>query len=186
MLRVVGAALRGIAARAVSANVTKPIVPTCNSVTNYVQCRGFGALSAIVQKWTTVGPEQHKTLLNHMTKNYLPVPIEPINIPVRTLIKFSMRNGKRRTVKAVIKRFYRLDWGIWIRTKAGRSKRLWRKSSARKKRLREHVFCNATQSTLLDKMVAPFWHRRHFYVDDPYNPYHEREEFYITRRKPLP
>ncbi|EFN64271.1 39S ribosomal protein L35, mitochondrial, partial [Camponotus floridanus] len=108
----------------------------------------------------------------------------PINVPIRTVTKFSLRKGKRKTVKTVLKRFYRLNWGIWIRTKAGRRKHLWRKSSARKKRLQQHVFCNSTQSTLLDKMVCKYWKRRHYYVDDPYEPYHEREGFYLTRKRP--
>ncbi|EFN82539.1 39S ribosomal protein L35, mitochondrial [Harpegnathos saltator] len=186
MLRVVSAALRG-AARAANTNMTNSIANfTYNSITNYTQYRGFGALSTIIQKWATVGPVQHKTLLNHVTKNCPPMPVQPVNIPVRTVIKFSLTKGKRKTVKAVIKRFYRLNWGIWIRTKSGRHKHLWRKSAARKKRLREHVFVNATQSSLLDKMVTKYWRRPRFYVDDPYNPYHNREEFFITRKKPLP
>ncbi|XP_012220442.1 large ribosomal subunit protein bL35m [Linepithema humile] len=184
MLRVVGAALRGIAARATNAEVTTAIVSKCSPTLNYTQYRGFGALSTLVQKWTTIGSTQHSTLLNHtITENRL---AEPINVPIRTITKFSMTKGKRRTVKTVLQRFYRLNWGIWIRTRAGRKKHLWKKSSARKKRLREHVFCNATQSTLLDKMVSKYWRRRHYYVDDPYEPYQEREEFLITRRKPLP
>lgn len=102
------------------------------------------------------------------------------------MTKFSLQKGKRKTVKAVLKRFYRLDWGGWIRTRAGRHKRLWKKSPALKKRLKEHVFVNATQATLLDKMVTNYWKRPKYYIDDPYEPYHTREEFNITRRKPLP
>ncbi|KAL6262644.1 hypothetical protein P5V15_005438 [Pogonomyrmex californicus] len=188
MLRVVSAALRGIAAKATStANATNYIVSRCDPVLNFVQQRGFGALSIAVQNWTAVRCTQHKALLNHATtENRLALPAEPINVPVRTAIKFSMKKGKQKSVKTVLTRFYRLNWGIWIRTKAGRHNKLWTKSSARKKRLREHVFCNATQSTLLDRMVTKYWKRRRFYVDDPYEPYHSREEFMITRRKPLP
>ncbi|CAH2059461.1 unnamed protein product, partial [Iphiclides podalirius] len=40
-------------------------------------------------------------------------------VPVRTVIKFSLKRGKRKTVKAVVKRFFRLHWGGWIRTKVG-------------------------------------------------------------------
>lgn len=54
------------------------------------------------------------------------------------------------------------------------------------KRLRQHVFCNAQQSRLLDKLTGPYFKRRHFYVDDEYEPYHSREEFLFTRKKPLP
>ncbi|CAL1673717.1 unnamed protein product [Lasius platythorax] len=187
MLRVVSAALRGVAARATSTNVTSFIGSKCNLIFNSTQYRNFGALSTAVQKWTAIGPAQHKTLLNYaVTENRLALPKEPINVPVRTLIKYSMLRGKRKTVRTVLKRFYRLHWGIWIRTKAGRKKHLWQKSYARKKRLREHVFCNATQCTMLDKMVSNYWRRRHYYVDDPYEPYHDREEFIFTRKKPLP
>lgn len=108
------------------------------------------------------------------------------NTTIRTVTKFSLQKGKRKTVKAVLKRFYRLNWGGWIRTRAGRHKHLWKKSPALRKRLREHVFVNATQSTLLDKMVTKYWKRPKYYVDDPYEPYHTREEWIFTRRKPLP
>jgi Ribosomal protein L35. len=80
-------------------------------------------------------------------------------------------------------RFYR---GGWIRTRAGRFRHLWRKSEYQKYRYRQHVFCNATQCTLLDKMTTKYWKRRRYYVDDPYEPYHTREEFPVTRKKPLP
>nr|XP_019537200.2 39S ribosomal protein L35, mitochondrial-like [Aedes albopictus] len=105
--------------------------------------------------------------------------------PVRTVIKFSMRSGKRKSVKPVIKRFKRLDWGGWIRTKAGRHKHMWKKSAARKRRLRQHVLVNSQQATLLDKMVTKYWKRPRFYINDPYTPYHTREEFRETRRKPM-
>ncbi|XP_022188234.2 39S ribosomal protein L35, mitochondrial [Nilaparvata lugens] len=104
----------------------------------------------------------------------------------RTVIKYSFTRGKRRTVKNVLYRFFRLNWGIWIRTKCGRHKKLYRKSSAQKRRLRQHVFCNASQSFLLDKMVNRHWKAPKYYVDDPYEPYQKREEFWITRRAPKP
>ncbi|KAF4527104.1 hypothetical protein B566_EDAN013738 [Ephemera danica] len=75
--------------------------------------------------------------------------------------------------------------GIWIHTRTGRHKKMWMKSSKRKRRLRQHVFCNATQSHLLDKMVTKFWRKRRYYVDDPYEPYHSREEFPHSRKKPV-
>ncbi|XP_058054041.1 large ribosomal subunit protein bL35m [Anopheles bellator] len=105
--------------------------------------------------------------------------------PCRTVIKFSLRKGKRKTVKAVLKRFKRLDWGGWIRTISGRHKKLWRKKANRKRRLRQHVLVNGTQATLLDKMVTKYWKRPRYYINDPYAPYHSREEFLHTRRRPL-
>lgn len=44
--------------------------------------------------------------------------------------------------------------GIWIRPRAGAKKRMWKKSPAQRRRCKTHVFTNATQSNLLDKMVS--------------------------------
>ncbi|CRK87035.1 CLUMA_CG000845, isoform A [Clunio marinus] len=109
----------------------------------------------------------------------------PSVIQVRTVIKFSARKGKRKSVKAVLKRFKRLEWGIWIRTRTARHKRMWKKSQSQRYKSRQHVFVNSTQSTLLDKMVTKFWRRPKYYVDDPYRPYQSRESFWITRKKPI-
>ncbi|XP_006111687.3 large ribosomal subunit protein bL35m isoform X1 [Pelodiscus sinensis] len=94
--------------------------------------------------------------------------------PVRTLTYYSLRKGKRKSVRSVVKRFLRLHCGLWLRRKAGYKKKLWKKSVAQKRRLREQVFCNKTQSKLLDKMTTSFWKRRNWYVDDPFQKYHDR------------
>ncbi|XP_078455716.1 large ribosomal subunit protein bL35m [Lampetra planeri] len=97
--------------------------------------------------------------------------------PRRSLIYFSKGRGKRKTVKAVVKRFLRLDCGLWLRRQAGCKKRLWKKRKPRIRRLRQHVLCNKWQSKLLDKMVTDYWKRRKWYEDDPYQLYHERTNF---------
>ncbi|XP_015252614.1 PREDICTED: 39S ribosomal protein L35, mitochondrial [Cyprinodon variegatus] len=94
--------------------------------------------------------------------------------PCRNLTYFSVKKGKRKTVKAVTDRFMRLHCGLWIRRKAGYKKKLWKKLPARRKRLREMVFCNKTQSKLLDKMTTSFWKRRNWFLNDPYLKYHDR------------
>jgi len=124
---------------------------------------------------------------NNVNENFnvLPRTLGNVNLitPRRSVVRFSALNGKRKTVKAVIKRFYRLNWGIWIRPRAGRHKKLWKKNAARRKRARTHVFCNATQTYMLDKMVAKFWRKKTYYVDDPYESYHKRENFWITSKR---
>nr|SVE77989.1 EOG090X0J5E [Daphnia lumholtzi] len=102
----------------------------------------------------------------------------------RSVTKWSLNKGKRKTVKAVVARFYRLGWGAWIRPMVGRNKRHWSKTAKRKIRSEKHVFCNSTQSTLLDKMVTKYWRKRRFYVDDVYEPYHQREEYSFSAVKP--
>lgn len=62
---------------------------------------------------------------------------------------------------------------LWCK-QAGYKKKLWKKKPARRKRLREHVFCNKTQSKLLNKMTTSFWKRRNWFVNDPYLKYHDR------------
>nr|XP_033807761.1 39S ribosomal protein L35, mitochondrial isoform X2 [Geotrypetes seraphini] len=94
--------------------------------------------------------------------------------PIRTLTYFGYRKGKRKSVKAVVKRFLRLHCGLWLRKRAGYKKSLWKKSTTRKRRLRQEVFCNRTQSKLLDKMTTSFWKRRNWFINDPYQKYHDR------------
>ncbi|XP_059209110.1 39S ribosomal protein L35, mitochondrial [Centropristis striata] len=94
--------------------------------------------------------------------------------PSRSLTYVSLNKGKRKTIRAVTQRFMRLHCGLWIRRKAGYKKKLWKKLPARRKRLREHVFCNKSQSKLFDKMTCSYWKRRNWYVDDPYLKYHDR------------
>lgn len=103
----------------------------------------------------------------------------------RSVTKFSLGKGKRKTVHAALKRFKRLDWGGWIRTRCGRHKKMWKKSGALRNRLQQHVLVNATQSWLLDKMVTKYWRRPKYYIDDPYAPYHKRESYYTTRKNPV-
>lgn len=103
---------------------------------------------------------------------------------VRTRTQFGYRTGKPKTVKAVIERFKRLDWGIWIRTRSGRAKSLWKKTESRKYRLRQHVFCNKQQCKVLDKMVNPYFTKKKFYVDDPYERYHKRTNMSMFPEKP--
>lgn len=92
----------------------------------------------------------------------------------RNVTKFNYRNGQRRTCKAVVKRFMRLNCGLWIRPRSGRAKKLWKKPDYILQGLRTHVICNRTQSKMLDKMVGDYWKRPKYYVDDPYEPYHVR------------
>lgn len=155
------------------------------SVIQNVQKRGFALLSGLPSK-TLCSP----VALKHLSlpscaqpSGSLPASLECV--PVRTVTKFSHKLGKRKTVHAVLRRFKRLDWGGWIRTKCGRHKKMFKKKANRKHRLRQHVLINSTQSTLLNKMCTKFWHRPRHFVDDIYEPYHTRS-FYWATRKPIP
>ncbi|KAH8311821.1 hypothetical protein KR044_008199, partial [Drosophila immigrans] len=162
-------------------------------------CRASPATLAVQQtqracfsqllKAAAAAPAQHRILPgNSLTPAVsplllqLPQPAVPA-LPARSVTKFSLIKGKRKSVKAVIKRFKRLDWGAWIRTRTGRHKKMFKKSMELRRRLRQHVFTNATQSWLLDKMVTSYWRRPKHYIDDPYAPYHKRDEYFATKSK---
>ncbi|KAG7174334.1 39S ribosomal protein L35-like [Homarus americanus] len=94
----------------------------------------------------------------------LAAPAPATTTQTRSVVKWSLQKGKRKSVKAVLKRFKRFDWGgrsIWIHARSGAKKRMWKKSPSQRRRCKTHVFCNATQSQLLDKMVRilpfPCW-----------------------------
>lgn len=161
--------------------------------------RSYPRCCAVASRFTTTTPQirhvlpqsqQFSTILSsspitpstQLLKN-----AEVINTNItRSVTKFSWKTGRRKTVKTVLRRFYRLNWGGWIRTMVGRHKHLWMKRKSRKIRLQRHVFCNASQSYMLDKMVNASWRKPKYYVDDPYEPYHKREGFKLTYTKPKP
>ncbi|XP_072027153.1 uncharacterized protein [Amphiura filiformis] len=97
--------------------------------------------------------------------------------PKRTIIRYSLGKGKKKTVKAVVSRFYRFNSGLWLRCRAGRSKGLWKKSLKRRKRLKPFVFCSGPQSKKLDLMVTAYWRRQKNIPDDPLAPFENRNWF---------
>ncbi|XKL63525.1 hypothetical protein PGB90_005889 [Kerria lacca] len=134
-------------------------------------------------------PAQH-FFSNGNNFNYVPVrtvkSVKNDGAEPYRIFLYNRVNGKRTSCAMIPKQFYRLNWGIWIRTKCGRDKTIHKKHTGRMRRLRKHVFCNAQQSRLLDRLSAPWFKKRHYFIDDPYEPYHTRDEFLYTRNKPLP
>ncbi|XP_022098332.1 39S ribosomal protein L35, mitochondrial-like [Acanthaster planci] len=98
----------------------------------------------------------------------------PQHQPSRTVVRYSRNKGKKKSVRAVLARFYRFSNGLWLRTIAGRNKKRWKKSPARRRRNKWHVFCNKTQSKMLDRMVTSYWKQRRYFPDDPLEPFQDR------------
>jgi len=103
---------------------------------------------------------------------------------VRTRILYGRLTGKPETVEDVVKRFFRLHNGLWIRAKAGRHKRRWRKKPYHVHRLKFHVVCNRWQCQLLDHMVNREYRMPKFYADDPYAVYHRKSNLPDYRYQP--
>ncbi|XP_064603745.1 large ribosomal subunit protein bL35m-like [Liolophura sinensis] len=140
-------------------------------------CSGISQLTRQLSTLSMSSADTNRSLLQPL--------MTAINVQ-RSKVVCSRQNGKPKCVRAVTRRFYRLDWGVWIRPKAGRHKKLWKKNKGRKFRIRQHVFCNKTQSKLLDKMVTAYWRRKRNYVEDPYEPYQLRTNFPLVPDKPKP
>ncbi|CAG7819504.1 unnamed protein product [Allacma fusca] len=169
---------------------TFPSVAKERSLTGRVQNGQNYCNTGIFSRWGPLGsnvPQRGFHLLKQLTpevKEKL-FPLQngtPLVESSRGLVQYGFK-GRRKTVKAVVHRFFRLDWGAWIRPRTGRHNKLWKKGTKQRKRARTHVFCNSQQSFMLDKMVTRFWHRKKYYVDDPYESYHTRPNFWITHRR---
>lgn len=104
----------------------------------------------------------------------LPAPTTTAVNSKRNVIYFSHSQGKFRSNRAVLKRFYRLNWGAWIRPRAGRHKHLWRKPYYIRWWAKQHVFCTDEQNKVLDQMVSARYKIPNYFVDDPYEPYQKR------------
>jgi len=111
-------------------------------------------------------------------------PQQQVVQPCRTRIIYGLHDGEPETVQDVVDRFYRLENGLWIRPRAGRRKKLWKKSHRRIKRLKQHVFCNETQCRMLDKMVNIEYKIPKYYVDNPYTTYHRKSNLPDYRYRP--
>jgi len=124
------------------------------------------------------------SLIGSLNVQSMLAPVQLNVQPVRTRIIYSRRGGKPRTVRAVVGRFFRLHNGLWIRPKAGRNKRKWKKSPARNHRAKHHVVCNRAQCQLLDKMVNKYFRLPKHYVEDPYQAYHRKSNLPDYRYQP--
>ncbi|KAI1278073.1 39S ribosomal protein L35, mitochondrial [Halotydeus destructor] len=122
----------------------------------------------------------------HIVKPAAPVMVEQLRTkmldPPQCVIYYDHDTGKRHTLPETEKRFFRLRWGGWIRCKAGRHKRLWKKSADERWYARQHMFLTTAESAMLEKMVTPEYKKTRHFLDDPYEPYHKRHNFDLVPR----
>ena len=88
-----------------------------------------------------------------------PLPLSPVPYvlhlqPARSIVKVSKRKGKRKTVKAVAKRFYRTGSGKLKYWPAGKVHNMLSKSNKRRRQLRKPRYATKTQLKTLNKMLA--------------------------------
>lgn len=84
-------------------------------------------------------------------------------------------DNERHTDPNGLDRFYRLNWGGWIRARGGRGKWMWRKTGPWMWWTKQHILCSKTQSEQLEKMFAQKYRKKTYFVDDFYEQYESRE-----------
>lgn len=95
-------------------------------------------------------------------------------------------DDKRHNDPRALDRFYRLNWGGWIRARGGRGRGMWRKTGNKMWWTKQHVLCNAHQSEQLEKMFEQKYRKKTFFVDDPYEIYEKRNlEFLPIGHRPF-
>uniref|UniRef100_A0A0N5A8M4 39S ribosomal protein L35, mitochondrial n=1 Tax=Syphacia muris TaxID=451379 RepID=A0A0N5A8M4_9BILA len=89
-------------------------------------------------------------------------------------IRFDPTEGRKRPCQDVLDRFKRLNNGLWIHMRPGNHKLRYWKDETYQKTSEYYETCTKEECFMLDRMMTPFWLRPHYYINDPYEPYHER------------
>jgi len=89
------------------------------------------------------------------------------------VVLYDMQDGERKMLPAVVARFKRLDWGQWIRPRAGRYKKLWKKSRTQLVNNEKHVFVKGYHKRRFDRAVTMEIKDIRHIPEDPYKVYNE-------------
>ncbi|CAB1321582.1 unnamed protein product [Coregonus sp. 'balchen'] len=74
--------------------------------------------------WASLSAKAFQTPKPSILQRVAPLIPSLVQQPIRNLTYISLKKGKRKSVKSVVKRFMRLHCGLWIRRKAGYKKKL--------------------------------------------------------------
>jgi len=86
---------------------------------------------------------------------------------------YDWKDGERKNLDAVVARFKRLDWGAWIRPRAGRDKKRWKKAQTELVEMEKHVFCKPHHKRRFDRAVSMEIKDVRHIPDDPYKVYND-------------
>jgi len=89
------------------------------------------------------------------------------------VVLYDMQDGERKNLPAVVARFKRLDWGQWIRPRAGRDKKHWKKSRTQLVNNEKHVFVKPYHKRRFDRAVTMEIKEIRHIPEDPYKVYNE-------------
>jgi len=86
---------------------------------------------------------------------------------------YNLHDGERKNLAAVVARFKRLDWGAWIRPRAGRDKKRWKKNTKQLMENEKHVFCKPYHKRRFDRAVTMEIKEQRHIPEDPYKVYND-------------
>uniref|UniRef100_A0A0N5BWX2 39S ribosomal protein L35, mitochondrial n=1 Tax=Strongyloides papillosus TaxID=174720 RepID=A0A0N5BWX2_STREA len=89
-------------------------------------------------------------------------------------IRFDGKEGRKKVAQDVLDRFKRLNNGMWIHARPGKTKQRYMKDEHFQETSLQYVTCTKRECEMLDKMMTPFWLKKRFYINDPYKAYHIR------------
>lgn len=103
------------------------------------------------------------------------------------VVVYQRRHGGRQSDMQAELRFKRLDWGMYLRHRAGRYKKRWKKSDATKWKMEQTVFTAPYHTRRLDLMFSDETKRKRYFPDDPYEKYNQTsfEAHHTTKLKNL-
>ena len=81
--------------------------------------------------------------------------------------------GERQGMTTAFWRFKRLDWGHYIRMKAGAFRKQWKRDPYRLWQREAHVFCKKFHVNRFERMFHPEWKEKRHIPDDPYEKYNK-------------
>uniref|UniRef100_A0A0K2TP00 39S ribosomal protein L35, mitochondriallike [Ceratitis capitata] n=1 Tax=Lepeophtheirus salmonis TaxID=72036 RepID=A0A0K2TP00_LEPSM len=88
---------------------------------------------------------------------------------------YNETNGERTKLKDAEDRFKRLDWGMYIRTRAGRSTKLHKISPGERWNLQQHVFTARWHTRDLNKMMDNSTKKIRHFPEDIYDKYNKMD-----------
>lgn len=93
---------------------------------------------------------------------------------IRTRTTCSRQEGKEKSVKTAMQRYFRLNERIWIRAQPGYHHRLYLKPPEKRFALQQAVLLKRTESKMVERMAGRYFKKLKIenFVDPPFVYYH--------------
>lgn len=136
--------------RSFASNISLSLPLRACGVSSTIRCSNRFFNLPLVRHYKVVAPLKQPQPV--ATSKLIAYPV--LAFPRRNLVKCSKRKGKRKTVKAVAKRFYRTGSGKLKYWPAGKNHKMLSKGFNQRRNLRKPRYANKQQLKVLNKMLS--------------------------------